>query len=271
MLIYFPERFYTMIEKKNIKDRKIAFIITILIITAASMMFFESDRAPKINEIDNARPENYYIKHTFKGDFQSAVIKLPAVNGSNTGVSAYLTVDTRKGSGNVFIDVNSVLSKEDTQHSVRLAAEFAKEHENISSKSVDLFYSIKALAPVIEGPSAGGAFAVASIAALRNESPAEDVMMTGTLNHDGSIGPSGKILEKAIAAKEAGAMVFLAPVGSLANLAANYTESEYCRMWGDYEYCYPEFKPKIINASKEAGISIIEVATIEDALTYFRI
>jgi len=44
--------------------------------------------------------------------------------------------------------------------------------------------------------------------------------MTGTLNHDGSIGPSGKILEKAIAAKEAGAKVFLVPVGSLANLAA---------------------------------------------------
>jgi len=260
-----------MIEKKNRKSQKTVFFLAAAIIIASAVILYMSIKTPELIGNSDTGIKIYSTNHPFKGDFQPAVIKLPAVNGSNTGVSAYLTVNTRKGSGNVFVDVNNVLSKEDTQHSVRLAAEFAKEHENISSDSVDLFYSIKALAPVIEGPSAGGALAVVSIAALRNESPAEDVMMTGTLNHDGSIGPSGKILEKAIAAKESGANIFLVPVGSLANLAANYSESEYCGMWGDYEYCYPEFKPQIINASKEAGIPIIEIATVDDALTYFRI
>lgn len=260
-----------MVENKKSEGRKNVFLIAILLIATVSIMMYISANMPESNEKNIDITGSYSIKHVFKGDYQSTTLKLPAVNTNNTGVSAYLTVNARKGTGNIFLDVNSVLSKEDTQHSVRLAAEFAKEHENISSGSVDLFYSIKALAPVLEGPSAGGAVAVATIATLRNETPAEDVMMTGALNHDGSIGPSGKILEKAIAAKEAGAKVFLVPVGSLANLAANYTESEYCKMWGDYEYCYPEFKPKIINASKEAGIPIIEVATVDDALTYFKI
>lgn len=260
-----------MIEKKSRKSRKIIFFLAAAILVVSAATIYQLVKTPELAETGDKGIKIYPRVSAFKGDFQSAVIKLPAVNANNTGVSAYLTVDARKGSGNVFLDVNSVLSKEDTQHSARLAAEFAKEHENIDSNSVDLFYSIKAFAPVIEGPSAGAAFAVATISALRNETPATDVMMTGTLNHDGSVGPSGKIIEKAIAAKEAGANVFLAPVGSLANLAANYTESEYCKMWGEYEYCYPEFKPQIINASEEAGISIIEVATIEDALIYFRI
>ncbi|MBU4245523.1 MAG: S16 family serine protease [Nanoarchaeota archaeon] len=261
-----------MIEKKNIKNRKLIVLLMLAVLAASAIIIYSYKTISKIDNIhDDGGITLYPPQRIFKGDYQSTTLKLPAVNTNNTGVSAYLIVAARKGTGNVFLDVNSVLSKEDTQHSVRLAAEFAKEHENISSGSVDLFYGIKALAPVLEGPSAGAAFAVATIATLRNESPAEDVMLTGTLNHDGSIGPSGKILEKAIAAKEAGAKIFLVPVGSLANLAANYTESEYCKMWGDYEYCYPEFKPQIINASKEAGIPIIEIATMDDALAYFRL
>jgi len=260
-----------MIEKKSSKNRKIIFFLAAVMLVVVLVLSYQLIKTSAPAENGDKIIKIYPRVSAFKGDFQSAVIKLPAVNTNNTGVSAYLTVDARKGSGKVFMDINDVLSKEDTQHSVRLAAEFAKEYENISPDSVDLFYSIKALAPVLEGPSAGAAFAVATIAVLRNETPTTDVMMTGTLNHDGSVGPSGKILEKAIAAKESGATVFLVPVGSLANLAANYTESEYCRMWGEYEYCYPEFKPEIVNASKEAGIPIIEVETVGDALAYFRI
>lgn len=261
-----------MAENKHKNEKRIAFFLIAAVIIVLSILTYSMRfKISAENDAETGMNVPYRAPSPFVGDSQSAVLKLPAVSANNTGVSAYLTVNARKGAGNVFLDVNSVLSKEDTQHSARLAAEFSKKHEKIKSETVDLFYSIRALAPVIEGPSAGAAFAIASIAALRNETPAPDVMITGTLNHDGTIGPSGKILEKARAAKEAGASLFLVPLGSLSDIDINYTEDEYCAKWGDYEYCYPEITPKIINASKDAGIDIIEVATVDDALGYFRL
>ena len=62
----------------------------------------------------------------------------------------------------------------------------------------DLVYTIKANATVIEGASAGAALAVATVAALTGKELNSSVMMTGTINHDGTIGPVGGIFEKAI-------------------------------------------------------------------------
>ncbi|MCK4968741.1 MAG: hypothetical protein KAS12_06810, partial [Candidatus Aenigmarchaeota archaeon] len=92
-------------------------------------------------------------------------------------------------------------------------------------------------------------------------------MMTGTINHDGVIGPAGKIIEKASAAKQAGSVNFLVPLGSSSEL--NYTQSEFCNTWGTYNYCQPEFAPKIINISEFVGINVIEVNTVDEALEYF--
>lgn len=266
----FASRSYLMAERKNWQISRNVIFISIAIFIALGTLIYPkiTENCPKY-ECSSDKIQYSGSLYSFSGEFRSAVLKLPAVNTNNTGVSAYLAVGARKGGGSIFMDMNNVLTKEDTQHSARIAAEFAKKHENISSNSIDLYYSISAFAPVIEGPSAGGAFAVATIAALRNETPATDVMMTGMINHDGTIGPSGKIIEKARAAKEAGAKVFLVPVGSIASLSANYTESEYCSIWGTNEYCQPEFTPKIIDVSKEAEIPIIEIKTVDEALKYF--
>jgi len=64
-------------------------------------------------------------------------------------------------------------------------------------------------------------------------------------------------------------MCSFAPVGSLSEIQLNYTEQEFCREWGGYEYCQPEFKPNIINATKEAGIPIIEIATVDERAEIF--
>ncbi len=259
-------------ESTEKKSRGKIVLLTIVVVIALSALAYQS----MIKEYPTYKAKSSETMYTdgalaFSGGFQSAVLKLPAVNSNDTGVSAYLTVNAKKGTGGIFLDVSNVLTKEDTQNSARMAAAFAEKHESISSDTVDLFYNIRAFAPVIEGPSAGAALAITTIAALRNETPASDVMITGTINHDGTIGPSGKIMEKAKAAKEAGARLFLVPVGSVSSLQANYTESEYCQKWGDYEYCQPEFTPKIINVSEEAGIQIIEVATVNEALKYFNV
>ncbi len=259
-----------MVERKNWRiSRSVIFLCAAILALSGIVIYQKISETCPANEIQTIGIQYSAPTHSFSADFRSAILKLPAVNTNNTGVSAYLTVGISKGSGSIFMDMNNVLTKEDTQHSARIAAEFAKKHENISLNSIDLYYSIQAFAPVIEGPSAGGAFAVATIAALRNKTPASEVMMTGMINHDGTIGPSGKIIEKAQAAKEAGAKIFLVPVGSIASLSTNYSENEYCSMWGTNEYCQPEFTPEIINVSEESGIPIIEVKTIDEALKYF--
>lgn len=209
------------------------------------------------------------ILYPFSGDAATAQMNLPAINANDTGVGAILTVTAKKGTGKIYFNVNNALANTDTQQSARTAAFYAANRENISLATVDITYDIRAAASLIEGPSAGAAFAIATIAALENKPVSSDAMITGAINHDGTIGPSGKILEKAIVSKTQGAKVFLAPVGSLASIDLNYTEQEFCHNWGGYEYCQPEFVPQILNATDEAGIPIVEVATVDDALPYF--
>lgn len=213
--------------------------------------------------------QNIFSKSAKIEGERSVSMKLPAVNGNDSGVSAVLSAGAKKGTGNIFVAINDILSNPDTQHSVRSAAIVAANYENKSLEEIDLFYSISAFAPAIEGPSAGAALAVSTVAVLENKTLNPDVMMTGTINHDGTIGPSGKILEKARAAKQAGAKIFLVPIGLKSGLETNYTENNYCKVWGKSEYCSMEITPAKIDIEKETGISIIEVADLKEALKYF--
>ncbi|MCK4551267.1 MAG: hypothetical protein KAT91_04890 [Candidatus Aenigmarchaeota archaeon] len=214
---------------------------------------------PSFEQFDFGR-----IAYTGSG---GAVMLLPAVMRNNTGVSAHVVVTAQQGTGKITANLNNVLVADDTQQSIRMAAFVAQEHEGIKSGTIDLNYDIYADASTLEGPSAGAAFTVVTIAAIRNATVSTDAMMTGTVNHDGAVGPAGKVIEKAGAAKDAGAVVFLVPVG--ASKEINYTESEFCHTWGTYNYCQPEFTPEVVDVSVETGITIIEVQTIDDALKYF--
>src|SRR5438093_241096 len=77
----------------------------------------------------------------------------------------------------------------------------------------DLFFVIRSGSTQIGGPSAGATLTVGAIAALEGWDVAPDVLMTGTINPDGSVGPVGGIPEKAQAAADAGVKRFLFPLG----------------------------------------------------------
>lgn len=64
-----------------------------------------------------------------------------------------------------------------------------------------------------DGPSAGGLLTVGVLAAMSGDKVRDDVIMTGTINPDGSIGPVGGIPHKLDGAKEAGKKRVLIPVG----------------------------------------------------------
>ena len=195
----------------------------------------------------------------------SVKINLPAVNANNTGVTAFLEVDVRPGTGLVLVNVGNIISNYDTQESMRSAAEIASEYTYKSLDNVDIIYNLVANASILEGPSAGAAFAVATVFALEDEEIRDDVMMTGTINHDFSIGPAGRVRAKAVAAKESGSELFLVPAGE----SYEYNESEYCSDYGLFEgYCQIEYRP--VKIEDIAEIKVIEVETLGDAVALFR-
>jgi len=196
-----------------------------------------------------------------------ASVPAPAVDPDGRGVIARISVQARPGSGKILTNIDKLLFWVDTQHSIRTAREMAENLTGLDLNSYDLIYTITANASVIEGPSAGAAMTIATIAALKNKTVNQSVMITGTIESDGSIGPAGGLVEKARAAKRAGATLFLIPKGVVSTEGAERVKN--CTFEGEREICRVEYIPKKADIGKEAGINVQEVKTIKEALEYF--
>jgi uncharacterized protein len=174
---------------------------------------------------------------------------LPAIekiDEKERGVLAILDIYVKKGNGHIFIDTMP-LTEVDTQSSARIAREVVSSLLDIDPEEYDLFFVIKSNAPIVGGPSAGASMAVGLLAAMLNLSLRNDVIMSGTINIDGTIGQVGGILEKAHAAALHNFSLFLIPKGQ-----RNYNGID------------------VINYGKEKwNITIIEVENVRDALKYF--
>jgi uncharacterized protein len=194
-------------------------------------------------------------------------IKVPAINSNGTGISTELFVKLEKGSGRTLVDIDNLLFWADTQNSIRMAKLVSENITGVKLDDYDLTFSINANASLIGGESAGAALALASIAAIQNITLNETVMITGTVNHDGSIGPIGGVLEKAKAAKQVGAIKFIVPL--LQGNEIIYETIEHCETFGIMEWCSTERIPKQVDIANESGLEVIEVGSIEEALTYF--
>jgi len=174
---------------------------------------------------------------------------LPAIekiNEKERGVLAILDIYVRKGDGHIFIDTMP-LTEVDTQSSARIAREVVSSLLDIDPEDYDLFFVIKSNAPIVGGPSAGAAMTVGLLAAMLNLSLKNNVIMSGTINIDGTIGPVGGILQKAHAAALHNFSLFLIPKGQ-----RNYNGID------------------VANYAKEKwNITIIEVENVKDAFKYF--
>lgn len=167
------------------------------------------------------------------------------------GVSANVTVSITAGTGHVFIDTMP-LTQIDTQASARLAQEVACETLRIDCSDHDFFYIIRGNYEFIGGPSAGAAMTAATLAALQEVPLSTDVMISGTINPSGDIGPVGGILQKAEAAYKNNATLFLIPEGQ----AIEYEEKT-----GE--------NVNIINYAKDHWkMRVIEVSNIIEAYKY---
>lgn len=194
-------------------------------------------------------------------------VRVPAVNSKGEGVSTIISVEITKGSGRTFADIENLLFWADTQQSIRMGRYVAGQITGKNLNNYDMVYNIKAEATAIGGPSAGSALAIATIFALEGLNPKDDVFISGTINHDGSIGYVSAIVEKTKASKEAGAEIFLVPL--LQSRGVVYETKEHCQEFGTSQVCTTETRPIQIDLKEKYGIDVIEVGSIREALDYF--
>jgi len=208
------------------------------------------------------------LKNSTNGtNITTSTIRVPAVNQDKQGVATFLTVSVVPGFGRTLVNIDKLLFWVDTQSSIRTSRIVADDVLGLDLSSVDTIYTITADASVIEGGSAGAALTIATIAALENKPINEKVMITGTINPDGTVGPIGEAHAKAQVAKELGATVFLVPRGQSTQVV--YQDKQTCEKVGLSDLCTTEKVPFRIDIEEDVGITVVEVLTINDAVEYF--
>lgn len=208
-----------------------------------------------------------YMEMFNETNVSAATIVVPAVDQDGNGVATMLDVHIVPGTRRALVDIDKLLFWTDTQNSIRVSRSVSENITGLDLSFYDIIYSIRANASVIEGPSAGAAMTIATIAALLGRDIDTTVMITGTVSHDGVVGPVGEILPKALAARDIGASLLLVPPGQSEQVV--YENREHCHYIGISRVCSTERVPKSIDVEAEAGISLVEVGTVQEAMGYF--
>ncbi len=253
-----------MVKKNKEKTRKVARYLAVIFIILIGLNI----AAIFLNNQMNFKQKDIEKNFTITKKSGEVLMELPAINSEGEGVITTLKVESIPDSdGRTLTDIENILFFADTQQSIRKARMVAEDITGIDCSEIDLIYNIEANASIIGGPSAGAAITISTIFALQGKSPRDKVMITGDINHDGSIGPVSAILEKAKAAKQAGGIIFLVPLGQLRGVV--YETREHCEKFGFTEVCQTETIPIKVNISEQAGITVKEVESVEEALQYF--
>jgi len=182
---------------------------------------------------------------------------IAAVDSEGNGVIASVSVTVAAGDGSVYYSIEPKVQV-DLQYSAETAVEVAAAVIEVGLGGSDVSFSIEAPAEIVGGPSAGAAMTVITIAAIENRQVRPDVVITGTIREDGSIGLVGEILAKAEAAEEAGMALFLVPEGQ-------YVEV-YEQAGASYGVTYKSISWLQNYAQEEGwGLQIQEVSTVAQA------
>ncbi len=204
--------------------------------------------------------------------FNAKIPVLAVKSDDNTGVVSFANIEIRSGKGRVLINTNPFVEP-DTQFSAETAVKVAQQLAKVTLADRDVILTFEANTTLVGGPSAGAAMTVATYAALQNKKITPEVMITGTIEPDGSIGEVGGILEKAEAAGENGAKIFLVPKGS-ADL--KYYERQVVeRRIGPFVIQEVNYVPKSLDLKEYAmdkwGMEVEEVVNVEEAIEYFEL
>lgn len=173
------------------------------------------------------------------------------------------------GSGKVLITTQPKIGI-DLQASAETAYMVAQKVSGIDASNLDVIITVTAnrTIEVIDGPSAGVAITTLLYFSLKGQEVPKEVLMTGEIRTDGSIGRVGGIIEKAIAVAQLNKKMFLVPEGqSVAVIWVKKTTS-----YGIFEIT--TYTTKTVNVEdylrgEGYDIDIVEVGTIFDVLRLF--
>ncbi|MDE1829809.1 MAG: hypothetical protein KGI25_05760 [Thaumarchaeota archaeon] len=181
-----------------------------------------------------------------------------------------ITVEIRDGSGLVLVNT-AIPTGVDFQSSARTAVAVSQNVTGTDLSKKDVIFSISSAnnqdLQAVDGGSAGGAMAVLLISDLLGKPINQQVLMTGTIQPDGTIGQIGAAADKADAAGQFGAKIFLVPQGQAVVSVQNCTEKTEGPI--TYQTCTMEQKPLSPMMQSKYGMQVIEINTIQDALKYF--
>jgi len=250
------------------KRTKILAVLILLFFVLGFLFGFQFNRTT-VTIYNETKPIQKIVYTPFDDAANSSfsTISIPAVDQDGDGLTTILTVQVVPGSGRVLANIDRLLFWTDTQNSIRTSRSVAAEVTGMNLSEYDIIYTIETNATSVEGPSAGTALTIATIAALERKEIDNTVLITGAINHDGTIGPVGEILQKAIAAKEAGYRLFLVPL--MHSEQITYQTKKFCEPVGPSQICTTERIPNKISIAEETGIEIVEVQDIQEALEYF--
>ncbi|MFH1106617.1 MAG: S16 family serine protease [Candidatus Micrarchaeota archaeon] len=201
----------------------------------------------------------------------AVTVKLPAVSKAGQGALADFTASAVSGGGKLFLrfDEGSPLTNPDTQYSLRNAFDVARRIAGSSASGYDVYFIFSADSDVVGGQSAGAAMAIATLSALTRTPLKEGVLITGSLNADGSIGRVGKVLAKAHAARAAGYSTLLVPEGE----SLEMKEVQKCRSevvdGTAYQTCTSDAVE--VDVGSETGMEVIEVSDVRQAFDIMRV
>ena len=187
------------------------------------------------------------------------------------GAVLKITVEIRDGSGLVLVNT-AVPTGVDFQTSARTAVNVAQKITNIDLTKKDVIFSIASEnnqeLQAVDGGSAGGAMTVLLISDISGKPINNKILMTGTIQSDGSIGKIGGVAEKADAAGKYGAKIFLVPNGQ------GVTQVQSCDEKREgvfiYRSCTLQEKPLSPITENQYGMKVVEVDNIREALEYFK-
>lgn len=173
-------------------------------------------------------------------------IHAPAVLSSNgSGVLTMIRLNLTRGTGVVKIVGPSSVG-EDTQQSASIAAAYAANYTHDAFNEYNFTYSIGNSSSNVSGPSAGLAFTLLAIAALKGQQLFSNFTVTGTISSNGAVGPVGGVYDKIGAAAHDGMLYAMVPTVP--------TDT-------------PEYLAYYMIQQK-SGIPVIEVSNVSQALPY---
>lgn len=202
------------------------------------------------------------------GEYRRIVVHAPAVSevsGREVGAILNITITVTPGNGKIFVSTTP-LSMIDMQASARIAVLVACRLLKINPFKYNFYFEINAPALIVGGPSAGAALTIGVFSLLSNIPLRSDVMITGMINPDGTIGPVGGIITKLKAAADYGVKVFLIPLGQ------RYTtvkKIEVKRIGPIVEQIVRVERVDVVEYGRKLGVKVIEVGSITNAIKYF--